>query len=98
MTAYAHAPEKAEWCYCSGGDGHVVRTEMEAMERYAADAEAGRVVRMTEQQREELEAVEWGETEKALRKQKEFPGLRERVRRWVLCVWWPTGMGNEKRS
>ena len=68
------------------------------MERSVALAESGRVVRMSERQREELEVVEWGETEKALRKQKEFPGLRERVRRWVLSVWWPTGMGDEKRS
>ena len=75
-----------------------MRTELEAMERYVAVAEAGREVRMSERQRRELEAVEWGETEKALRKQKEFPGLRERVRRWVLSVWWPTGMGDEKRS
>lgn len=56
------------------------------------------MVRMSERQREELEVVEWGATEKALRKQREFPGLRERVRRWVLCVWWPTGTGNEQRS
>ena len=75
-----------------------MRTELEAMERFVAAAEAGRVVRMSARERAELEAVEWGETEKALRKQKEFPGLRERMRRWVLSIWWPTGMGDEKRS
>lgn len=73
-----------------------MRTEMEAMERFITDAEAKRVMRMTEHQREELEVVEWGETGKALRKQKEFPGLRERMRRWVLCSFWRTG--SEKSS
>lgn len=75
-----------------------MQTQLEAMERYVGLVEGGRVVRMSERQREELEVVEWGATEKALRKQREFPGLRERVRRWVLCVWWPTGTGNEQRS
>ena len=65
-----------------------MRTELEAMERFAAAARAGRAVGMSERQREELQVVEWGETEKALKKQKEFPGLRERIRRWVLCTLW----------
>ena len=73
-----------------------MRSEYEAMERFVALAEAGRVVRMSEREREELEVVEWGATEKALRKQKEFPGLRERARRWVLCSLWRTG--SEKGS
>lgn len=67
-----------------------MRTQLEAMERSVALAESGRVVRMSERQREELEVVEWGETEKALRKQKEFPGLRERMKRWMLCTLWRT--------
>ncbi|KAM0708332.1 hypothetical protein Q7P35_004983 [Cladosporium inversicolor] len=96
LTAYAHAPEKAEWCYCSAGEGHVVQTQLEAMERYVGLVEGGRVVKMSERQREELEGVEWGATEKALGMQREFPGLRERVRRWVLCrLWWA---GEEKGS
>jgi len=72
-----------------------VRTALEAMERYVAEAEAGRVAStvrvMSEGQRAELEVVEWGGTEKALRKQKECPGLRGRVRRWVLGIWWRNG-------
>jgi hypothetical protein len=91
LTAYAHAPEKVEWCYCSGGEGHVVRTELEAIERYLSEAEAGRLVttmRMTEHQRAELDVAEWGGTEKALRKQRECPGLGRKVMRWTRCVWW----------
>ena len=70
-----------------------MQTQLEAMERYVGLVEGGRVVRMSERQREELEVVEWGATEKALRKQREFPGLRARVRRWVFCVLWRTGDG-----
>lgn len=73
-----------------------MRTELEDMAGSVALAEAGRVVRLSERQREELEIVEWGETKKALRKQKEFPGLRERARKWVLCILWRKG--NEKGS
>ena len=98
LTAYAHAPERAEWCYCSGGEGHVVRTELEAVERFVAGAEARREGRLSERQRKELEGVEWGGTEKALAKQRECPGLRGKVRRWVLSAWWPMGMGNGMRS
>ena len=95
---YAHAPEKVEWCYCSGGEGHVVRTELEAVERYLAEAEAGRLVkttRMTEHQRTELEVTEWGGTEKALKKQKECPELGKKLRRWLF---WTAGRTKEERK
>lgn len=41
QVAYPDAPEKAEWCYCSGGDGHVVQSAGEAVGVAAEEEERG---------------------------------------------------------
>lgn len=75
-----------------------MRTELEAVERYLAEAEARRMdktSRTTEHQRTELEVTEWGGTEKALKKQKECPELGKKLRRWLF---WTAGRTKEERK
>lgn len=92
-TAYSHAPEKAEWCSCSGGEVHIVHSAQEAMRLGGVELEleAERtkpMVRMSETQRVELEVTEWGGTKEALRKGRECPGFGWLVRRLFLCGGW----------
>lgn len=102
MATYAEAPAKAHWCYCSDGEGHVVRSAIEAVERYfdgerekenkfighVNEIGSGRVESLGEVQRE-VAAVEWEATEKALKKQRDFVWFRQGLRKCtrLRCVW-----------